>query len=42
MHKEEMSLQKKMLEEQLEAWMQGGIQTDDICIIGIRVKKTEL
>ncbi len=38
-HKEEMSVQKKMLEEQLDAWMQGSVQTDDICVIGIRVKK---
>ncbi|MEO5645074.1 MAG: PAS domain S-box protein [Bacteroidia bacterium] len=38
-HKEEIPIQKQMLEEQLNAWMQGSIQTDDICIIGIRIKK---
>jgi PAS domain S-box-containing protein len=38
-HYEEMPVQKKMLEEQLDAWMQGSVQTDDICVIGIRIKK---
>jgi serine phosphatase RsbU (regulator of sigma subunit) len=38
-HKEEMPEQKKMLEEQLDFWMQGSVQTDDICVIGIRIKK---
>jgi serine phosphatase RsbU (regulator of sigma subunit) len=38
-HYEEMPVQKKMLEDQLNAWMQGSVQTDDICVIGIRIKK---
>jgi PAS domain S-box-containing protein len=38
-HTEEMTMQKKMLEEQLSAWMQDSVQTDDICVIGIRIKK---
>ncbi len=38
-HNEEMSVQKRMLEEQLNVWMQGSVQTDDICVIGIRIKK---
>lgn len=37
-HKEEMHVQKKMLEDQLSKWMDGSVQTDDICVIGIRVK----
>lgn len=38
-HTEEMPVQKKMLEDQLSTWMQDSIQTDDICVIGIRIKK---
>ncbi len=38
-HKEEILVQKQMLEDQLNSWMQGSIQTDDICVIGIRIKK---
>jgi len=30
--------QKKMLEEQLHAWMRDSRQTDDICVIGIRIR----
>jgi serine phosphatase RsbU (regulator of sigma subunit) len=37
-HQNEMNEQKKLLEEQLNSWMKGGIQTDDICVIGIRIK----
>lgn len=37
-HKEEIPVQKQMLEEQLNTWMQGSVQTDDICVIGIRIK----
>ncbi|HEU4719034.1 MAG TPA: PAS domain S-box protein [Bacteroidia bacterium] len=37
-HKEEMSVQKRMLEEQLNMWMNGEPQTDDICVIGIRIR----
>ncbi len=30
--------QKKMLEEQLNAWMGDSKQTDDICVIGVRIR----
>ncbi len=30
--------QKKMLEEQLHAWMGDSRQTDDICVIGVRIR----
>lgn len=30
--------QKKMLEEQLTAWMGDSRQTDDICVIGVRIR----
>jgi serine phosphatase RsbU (regulator of sigma subunit) len=32
-----MDEQKKVLEEQLQVWMGDGRQTDDICVIGIRI-----
>jgi serine phosphatase RsbU (regulator of sigma subunit) len=32
-----MSLQKEKLEEELDQWMRGNGQTDDICVIGIRL-----
>lgn len=32
-----MDAQKKMLEDQLNVWMGGGKQTDDICVIGIHI-----
>jgi PAS domain S-box-containing protein len=38
-HRESMSVQKGKLEEQLNVWMGDNQQTDDICVIGIRVKK---
>jgi hypothetical protein len=38
-HKEDILIQKQMLDDQLNSWMQGSIQTDDICVIGIRIKK---
>jgi serine phosphatase RsbU (regulator of sigma subunit) len=38
-HNEEMPVQKRMLEEQLNVWMEGNIQTDDICVIGVKIKK---
>ncbi|MCX6312421.1 MAG: PAS domain S-box protein [Bacteroidetes bacterium] len=38
-HAEEMSVQKRMLEVQLKNWMHDDVQTDDICVIGIRIKK---
>ncbi|HET6991255.1 MAG TPA: SpoIIE family protein phosphatase, partial [Bacteroidia bacterium] len=37
-HKEDMAKQKQLLEEKLQSWMNDNIQTDDICVIGIRVK----
>jgi PAS domain S-box-containing protein len=37
-HKEEMRDQKRMLEEALETWMKAETQTDDICVIGMRIK----
>ena len=36
---EEMSVQKRMLEEQLNTWMNSETQTDDICVIGIKINK---
>jgi serine phosphatase RsbU (regulator of sigma subunit) len=36
-HKFTMSEQKKILEKKLDEWMKGGIQTDDITVLGIRL-----
>ncbi|MBI3511549.1 MAG: PAS domain S-box protein [Bacteroidetes bacterium] len=37
-HTEEMSVQKRMLDELMKSWMGDNIQTDDVCVIGIRIK----
>ncbi|HLG02125.1 MAG TPA: PAS domain S-box protein, partial [Bacteroidia bacterium] len=37
-HQEEIPVQKKMLGEHLAKWMGKRVQTDDICIIGIRIQ----
>jgi serine phosphatase RsbU (regulator of sigma subunit) len=37
-HHHPMHVQHKMLEEQLQVWMGDGKQTDDICVIGIRIE----
>ncbi len=38
-HKKELMEQKLLLDEHLKKWMVGHVQTDDICVIGIRIKK---
>ncbi|HTL81982.1 MAG TPA: PP2C family protein-serine/threonine phosphatase, partial [Bacteroidia bacterium] len=37
-HKLDVEEQKKRLDEYIRNWMNDGIQTDDICVIGVRVK----
>lgn len=37
-HKQEMHVQKRRLEEEITQWIGNSIQTDDICVIGIRIK----
>lgn len=37
-HQQDMLAQKKLLEEQMDAWIGQGVQTDDMCVIGICIQ----
>jgi hypothetical protein len=37
-HHLDVDAQKKLLEDNLAMWMGDGKQTDDICVIGIRIR----